>query len=126
MPLATLCKTLSIFARSASGQCSHGNLRVTCPASEHVFECELHGHVSRGIVLVVAQIGRAFRVHVFPLRRFHEIIFVVPEVLSEQPSQESVSVVVLAVTPDRLRAGVLQPFIKAVWQVCCHIGYFDA
>jgi hypothetical protein len=124
MQLATLYKTLPILARSASGQCSHGNLRVTCPASEHVFECELHVHVPRGAVLV-AQIGRAFRVHVFPLRRFYEIIFIVPEVISEQPSQKSVSVFVLAATPDHLRAGVLQPFFKAVWQVCHNIGYLD-
>jgi hypothetical protein len=34
-------------------------------------------------------------------------------------------VFVFAVTPDRLRAGVLQPFSKAVWQVCHHIGYLE-
>jgi hypothetical protein len=64
-----------------------------------------------------AQIGRAFRVHISPLRRFHEIIFIIPEMLPEQPPQESMPVFVFAVTPDRLRTGVLQPFSKAVWNV---------
>jgi hypothetical protein len=89
----------------------------------HVFKCELHAHVSGGIMLVVAQIGRAFRVHILPLRRFHEIIFIIPEMLPEQPPQESMPV--FAVTPDRLCTGVLQPFSKAVWQVSHHIGYLD-
>ena len=76
-------------------------------------------------MLVVTQIGRAFRVHIFPLRRFHEIIFIIPEMLPEQPPQESMPVFVFAVTPDRLRTGVLQPFSKAVWKFRHHIGYLD-
>src|SRR5947207_639408 len=77
-------------------------------------------------MLVVAQIGRAFQVHIFPLRRFHEIIFIIPEMLPEQPPQESMPVFVFAVTPDRLRTGILQPFSKAVWQGCHHISYLVA
>ena len=45
--------------------------------------------------------------------------------LPEQPPQESMPVFVFAVTPDRLRTGILQPFSKAVWQVCHHIGYLE-
>jgi hypothetical protein len=69
--------------------------------------------------------GEPFRVHIFPLRRFHEIIFIIPEMLGEQPPQESMPVFVFAVTPDRLRTGILQPFSKAVWQVSNHIGYLE-
>ena len=76
-------------------------------------------------MLVVAQIGRAFRVHIFPMRRFHEIIFIIPQMFGEQPPQEYMPVFVFAVTPDRLRTGVLKPFSKVVWEVCHNIGYLE-
>ena len=75
--------------------------------------------------LLLRRSGEPFRVRIFPLRRFHEIIFIIPEMLPEQPPQESMPVFVFAVTPDRLRTGILQPFSKAVWQVRNHIGYLD-
>ena len=75
--------------------------------------------------LLLRRSGEPFWVRIFPLRRFHEIIFIIPEMLPEQPLQESMPVFVFAVTPDRLRTGVLQPFSKAVWQVRNHIGYLD-
>jgi hypothetical protein len=34
-------------------------------------------------------------------------------------------VFVFAVTPDRLRTGILQPFSKAVWQGRHYIGYLE-
>jgi hypothetical protein len=76
-------------------------------------------------MLVVAQIGRAFRVHIFPRRRFHEIIFIILQMLGEQPPQEYMPVFVFAVTPDRPRTKILKPFSKAVWDMCHNIGYLE-
>jgi hypothetical protein len=74
---------------------------------------------------MLAQIGRAFRVHIFALRRFHKIIFIIPQMFGEQPPQKYMPVFVFAVTPDRLRTGVLKPFSKADRQVCHNIGYLE-
>src|SRR5207249_4323922 len=63
-------------------------------------------------MLVVAQMGRAFQVHIFPLRRFHEIIFIIPEMLPEQPPQESMPVFAFAVTPIVFEPGSFNPSPK--------------